>query len=242
MTAASIRSLMAEGTVLAPGVFNAASAAVVERCGYSAMYMTGFGTAANYGFPDVGLITQSEMAVNISRISRASSLPLIADADTGYGNVINVARTVQLWERAGASALHIEDQTFPKKCGFMQGKSVIPHEEYVQKLRSALDARSDPETVIIARTDSLAPIGWDEAERRCLENYEVGADVVFVDGIRTIDDLDEYARRVVERGVPALYNGTLRNPSEIADMGFTIQLHAGAALSAVVDTYLGTAA
>lgn len=225
---------------LAPGVYNAAFAYALQAAGHGGMYMTGFGTAANYGFPDVGLISQSEMAANIRRIRAASELPLIADADTGYGNVLNVRRTVEIWESEGANGLHMEDQTFPKKCGFMLGKSVIPLEEYLPKLRAACDARSDKRFLIIARTDSLAPLGWDEAERRCEAFIEAGADAVFVDGIRTLSDLDEYRERVVSKGIPSLYNGVLVPPDQVKAMGFVVQLHAGAALGAVSDSFLGS--
>ncbi|MBT6276864.1 MAG: isocitrate lyase/PEP mutase family protein, partial [Chromatiales bacterium] len=156
---ATLRAMLDKGIVLAPGVYNALFAKAVEATGFDAIYVTGFGTAARYGFPDVGLVSQSEMVQNLTHICRATSLPVVADMDTGYGNVVNVRRAVRDYERAGVAGFHIEDQVFPKKCGFMEGKAVVPMAEHVGKIRAALDARQDPNTVVIARTDALAPNG-----------------------------------------------------------------------------------
>ena len=227
---------MQEGVVLAPGVYNALFAMIVQDTGFEAVYVTGFGTAARYGYPDVGLITASEMVQNLRHICQATSLPVIADADTGYGNALNVRRTVCDYERAGVAALHVEDQVFPKKCGFMEGKAVIPMEEHVQKVRAALDARQDPDTVIIARTDALAPNGWDDALARARAYREAGADLVFVDGIRTLEELDIYSRELALKGIPCLYNGGLVTAEEASRMGFKVQILAGLALSAVFDS------
>jgi 2-methylisocitrate lyase-like PEP mutase family enzyme len=158
---------------------------------------------------------------------------VIADADTGYGGVINVRRTVRAYERVGAAGLHIEDQVFPKKCGFMEGKQVIPRDEAVQKVRAALDARTDPDFLIIARTDALAPNGWDDAVARAEAYRSAGADMVFVDGIRTREDLETYSERLAGRGIPCLYNGALVSVDEAARLGFRIQILAGLALGAV---------
>jgi 2-methylisocitrate lyase-like PEP mutase family enzyme len=222
-----------QGVVLAPGVYNALFAKAVERTGFDAIYVTGFGTAARYGYPDVGLITQTEMVQNLRHICRATNIPVIADADTGYGNIINVRRTVREYERAGVAGLHIEDQVFPKKCGFMEGKAVIPLEEHAQKIRAALDARGDPDTVIIARTDALAPNGWEDALARARAYRAAGADLVFVDGIRTMEELEIYSRELALQGVPCLYNGALVPAEEAERMGFKIQILAGLALGAV---------
>src|SRR5437868_9875517 len=166
---ARLRELLAGPELLvAPGAYDALSARLIAQAGFSAVYMTGFGTAASVlGQPDVGLLTMSEM------VSRAAALaavvgdrPLIADADTGYGNPINVRRTIREYERAGVAAVHIEDQVWPKKCGHMEGKQVIPQGEMVQKVRAAVDARLDPDFVIIARTDANAVHGFDEALQR----------------------------------------------------------------------------
>ena len=228
-----LRQLMEEGVVIAPGVYNALFAKAVEKTGFDAIYITGFGTAARYGYPDVGLITQTEMVQNLRHICRATSIPVIADADTGYGNIINVRRTVREYERTGVAGFHLEDQVFPKKCGFMEGKAVIPLDEHVQKIRAALDARRDPDTVIIARTDALAPNGWEDALARARAYREAGADLVFVDGIRTLDELEIYSRELARKGIPCLYNGGLVTAKTAEDMGFKIQILAGLALGAV---------
>jgi 2-methylisocitrate lyase-like PEP mutase family enzyme len=228
-----LRSLLAEGIVLAPGVYNALFARIAERVGFSAIYMTGFGTAARYGYPDVGLVTQTEMLDNVRYICQATGIPLLADADTGYGGVINARRTVSLYEEAGAAGLHMEDQLFPKKCGFFEGKQVSPLDEAVQKLKAALDARSDPDFVIIARTDALAPNGWDDAVARAEAYHAAGADMVFVDGIRTRDDLETYSRRLAQQGIPCLYNGALVSAAEAEQMSFRMQILAGLALGTV---------
>lgn len=231
--ASTLRQLMDKGLVFAPGVYNALFAKAVEQTGFNAVYVTGFGTAARYGYPDVGLITQTEMAQNLRHICRATSLPVIADADTGYGNIINVRRTVREYERAGVAGFHIEDQVFPKKCGFMEGKQVIPMAEHVQKIRAALDARRDPDTVIIARTDALAPNGWEDALTRARAYREAGADLIFVDGIRTAEELEIYSRELALKGIPCLYNGGLVTAEEAGRMGFKVQILAGLALGAV---------
>jgi len=228
-----LRQLMDRSVVLAPGVYNALFAKAVEHTGFDAIYVTGFGTAARYGYPDVGLITQTEMVQNLRHICRATTIPVVADADTGYGNIINVRRTVREYERAGVAGLHLEDQVFPKKCGFMEGKAVIPLEEHTQKIRAALDARTDPDTVIIARTDALAPNGWEDALARARAYREAGADLVFVDGIRTLEELEIYSRELAQKGVPCLYNGGLVTAAAAERMGFKIQILAGLALGAV---------
>src|SRR5580704_6562692 len=183
--------------VLAPGVYDGLTAKIAGRIGFDALYMTGFGTPASLGMPDVGLATLTEMAANVTRVAEASGLPVIADADTGYGNPLNVQRTVRAYERAGAAALHLEDQVFPKKCGFFEGKRVIPAAEHAQKIKAACDARDGTDLVIIARTDALAVTGWSDVEDRVHAYREAGADVVFVDGIKTRDELDHYIARIV---------------------------------------------
>lgn len=232
-TAAALRAQLERGIVLAPGVYNAMFAKLVEHTGFEAVYVTGFGTAARYGFADVGLVTQTEMVDNLRYICRATTLPVIADMDTGYGNAINVRRTVREYERAGVAGFHLEDQVFPKKCGFMEGKQVIPVEEAAQKVRAALDARTNPDTVVIARTDALAPNGWADALMRARTYRDAGADLVFVDGIRTHEELEVYSRELALQGIPCLYNGGLVTADEAARMGFSIQILAGLALGAV---------
>ena len=216
---------MSRGMVVAPFCFDAYHAKIAQLVGFEAVYMTGWGTAAGRGFPDVGLITQTEMVENARYIVNAVDVPVICDADTGYGNPINMWRTVCEYEAIGAAAIHIEDQVFPKKCGFFEGKQVIPMEENVQKVRSALEARRDKDFVIIARCDALAVNGWEDTIRRCYAYREAGADVVFVDGIRTREELEIYAREL--RNLPRLYNGGHRFPAptqEVAEMGFKIMI------------------
>ena len=193
---AKLRQLLSSGKmVVAPFTLNAFHAKIAESVGFDAVYMTGSGTAAERGYPDVGLITQTEMVQNARYIARAVSVPVVCDADNGYGNPINVWRTVQEYEDAGVAAVHIEDQVFPKKCGFFEGKEVIPQEEMVQKIRAALDARVDPDFTIIARCDAYAVTGWEDTVARCRAYREAGADMVFVDGIKTVEDLQGLRHR-----------------------------------------------
>ena len=218
-------ALEGEGLVVAPFVYDGLQARIAEATGFSAAYMTGFGTAAARGLPDLGLLTMTEMVENVRTLARSVEIPLICDADTGYGTPINAMRTVREYEAAGAAALHIEDQVWPKRCGFFEGKEVIPIEEMAAKLRAASDARGDPNTLIIARTDALAPESWDSVERRGRAYLEAGADLLFVDGIRTLADLDEYAERLSD--APRLYNGQLLSCDEIEARGFKIMIHTG---------------
>ena len=223
-----------EGLVVAPFLYDALQAKLAQSAGFEAVYMTGFGTAAARGYPDLGLLTFSEMVQNVRWIAQAVDVPVICDADTGYGNALNVMRTVREYEDAGAAALHLEDQVWPKRCGFLEGKQVIPLEQMLAKLRAACDTRRDPAFVIIGRTDALQPHGWDEVERRARAYLEAGADLVFVDGIRTLEDLDEYGRRLGD--VPRLYNGQLLPTAEIEQRGFRLMIHTatlGAIFSAV---------
>jgi 2-methylisocitrate lyase-like PEP mutase family enzyme len=211
--------------VVAPFVYDALQAKIAERIGFEAVYMTGFGTAAARGFPDLGLLTMTEMVENVRAIARSVAIPVICDADTGYGNPVNVWRTVKEYEGAGAAALHIEDQVWPKRCGFLAGKQVIPREEMVPKVRAACDARGNPDTVIIARTDALAVNGWDDVVQRANAYREAGADLIFVDGIRTRDDLRNYATRL--KNLPLLYNGQLLPVAELAQCGFKLTIYSG---------------
>ncbi|MCE2463242.1 MAG: isocitrate lyase/PEP mutase family protein [Dehalococcoidia bacterium] len=217
------RQLLNSGKmVVAPFILNALHARIAEDTGFEAVYMTGSGTSAEKGFPDVGLLTQTEMVQNARYIARAVSVPVISDADTGYGNPINVRRTVQEYEDAGVAAIHIEDQLFPKKCGFFEGKQVIPQEEMVQKIRAALDARTDPDFTIIARCDAYAVTGWEDAVKRCRAYMEAGADMVFVDGIKTVDDLHAYASDL--KDCPRMYNGDLLPTQDVDRMGYKLMI------------------
>lgn len=221
-----LREMMSHGMAVAPFCFDAYHAKIAQLVGFEAVYMTGWGVAAARGFPDVGLITQTEMVENARYIVNAVDVPVICDADTGYGNPVNMWRTVHEYEATGAAAIHIEDQVLPKKCGFFEGKQVIPMEENVQKIRAALEARCDKDFVIIARCDALAANGWGDAIRRCYAYREAGADVVFVDGIHTREELEVYARELQD--LPRLFNGGgPRFPvrtQEVAEMGFKIMI------------------
>ena len=198
--------LVQRGLLVAPGAYDALSARLIAQAGFPAVYMTGFGTAASVlGQPDVGLLTMSEMVSCAAALAAVvGDRPLIADADTGYGNPINVRRTVREYERAGVAAIHIEDQVWPKKCGHMEGKQVIPVDEMVQKIRAAVDARQDPDFVIIARTDANAVYGLEDALRRGRAYREAGADVIFIEAPRSIEELRAIAQAFPD--VPLLYN------------------------------------
>ncbi len=233
-TTARLRELLAAPTMaVAPFVYDGLQARLAERTGFDAIYMTGFGTAAARGFPDLGLLTMSEMVQNVRAIANAVKIPVICDADTGYGNPLNVWRTVREYEDAGAAALHIEDQVWPKKCGFLAGKQVIPLDQMVPKIRAACDARRDRDLVIIARTDALAVNGWDDVVRRCHAYRDAGADLIFVDGIRTKTDLENYAAKLGD--LPLLYNGALLPVPELARYGFKLTIHIASLMAAYVN-------
>ena len=228
---ARLREMLAKpGMIVAPFVFDCLQAKLAASAGFEAVYMTGFGTAAARGYPDLGLLTMTEMIDNVRAISRAVNAPVICDADTGYGNPLNVWRTVREYEDAGASALHIEDQVFPKRCGFLAGKQVIPIEAMTHKVRAACEARRDPNLVIIARTDALQTGGWDDVERRARAYREAGADLVFADGIKSVDDLKRYAEKLGD--LPLIYNGDLLSIDELRKYRFKITIHIGTMLAA----------
>ncbi|HVC43825.1 MAG TPA: isocitrate lyase/PEP mutase family protein [Candidatus Binataceae bacterium] len=232
-TTARLRELLSSPTMLvAPFVFDGLQAKIAASTGFDAVYMTGFGTAAARGLPDLGLLTMSEMVQNVRTIAHAVNVPVICDADTGYGNAVNVWRTVREYEEAGAAALHIEDQVFPKRCGFLAGKQVIPIDQMVPKVRAACDARRDNQFVIIARTDALAVNGWDDVGRRARAYHAAGADLIFVDGIRTLDDLNRYVSELGD--LPLLYNGALLPVPELARYGFKVTIHTGTLMAAFV--------
>ena len=222
-TTTKLRQMLGSGPmVVAPFIMNALHAKIAESVGFKAVYMTGSGTSAERGFPDVGLLTMTEMVNNAKFIADAVDIPVICDADTGYGNVINVRRTVREYEAVGVAGIHLEDQLFPKKCGFFEGKQVIPMEEHVQKIRAALDARRDPDFVIIARCDAYAVTGWEDTVIRCRAYSNAGADMVFVDGINTMDDLRNYATDLGD--LPRLYNGDLAPTQEVESLGYRLMI------------------
>lgn len=202
--------------MIAPGVYDGISAALVRNAGFPAAYMTGAGVAASVlGRPDIGLTTLTEMRQAAERYTSVlDDIPLIADADTGFGDVTHVFRTVREYERAGVSAIQIEDQAFPKRCGHLAGKEVIPAEDFVQKLLAAQEARTDPDFLIIARTDALAPLGFDEAIRRARLYEQAGADILFVEAPETIEQIRSIPS---EFGVPCLFNDVPRGGTPLVD-------------------------
>ena len=225
-TTTKLRQLLAsDQMVVAPFVMNALHAKIAQSVGFDAVYMTGSGTSAEKGFPDVGMLTMTEMVGNAKYITNAVDVPVICDADTGYGNPLNVQRTVREYEAAGVAGIHIEDQLFPKKCGFFDGKQVISSEEMVNKIHAALDARTDPDFVVIARCDAYAVTGWEDTVRRCKEYSDAGADVVFVDGIKSEEDLQAYAKDLPN--LHRMYNGDLFSTQEVAALGYKIMICGG---------------
>jgi len=191
--------------ILAPGAYDALTARLIDRAGFPAVYMTGFGTSASLlGRPDVGLLTMSQMVDNARRIAQAVDVPVIADADAGYGNPLNVIRTVQEYELAGVSAIHIEDQVMPKKCGHMENKQVIPAAEMTEKIQAAVEARRCDDFLIIARTDARAVEGLDSALRRARAYREAGADILFIEAAQNGEEVADVARAFP--GVPLLFN------------------------------------
>ena len=225
-TTTKLRQLLAsDQMVVAPFVMNALHAKIAQSVGFDAVYMTGSGTSAEKGFPDVGMLTMTEMVGNAKYIANAVDVPVICDADTGYGNPLNVQRTVREYEAAGVAGIHIEDQLFPKKCGFFDGKQVISSEEMVHKIHAALDARTDPDFVVIARCDAYAVTGWEDTVRRCKEYSDAGADVVFVDGIKSEEDLQAYAKDLPN--LHRMYNGDLFSTQEVAALGYKLMICGG---------------
>ncbi len=182
--------------VIAPGAYDGITARAVEAAGFPAVYMTGAGTAATMGFPDYGLLGMTEMAENVGRLCSAVRVPVIADADTGYGNELNVTRTVREYTLRGAAALHIEDQVFPKRCGHLDNKQVIPAEQFISKIRAAVEARTDEDLVIIARTDARAVVDLDEAVERANRALAAGADMAFVEAPQTLEEVYAVPRLV----------------------------------------------
>jgi 2-methylisocitrate lyase-like PEP mutase family enzyme len=225
------------GMVVAPGAYDCITAKLIEQAGFDAVYMTGAGTAATLGYPDFGLVTMSEMVANARRIAGAVELPVIADADTGYGNELNVFRTVREFERSGVAGIHIEDQEFPKKCGHLDDKQIIPRDDFTAKIRAAAAARSEPDFIVIARTDSRAVAGLDEAVTRANEALAAGADMAFVEAPQTLEEVSAVPRLV--KG-PCLLNVVRggKTPdldlSEAEAMGYKLAIVPGLLIKSVV--------
>ena len=204
----ALRTLIAGDTiVVAPGVYDGMSARLVQRAGFTAVYATGGGIARSMGYPDLGLLGLTEVADRLAVIVEHAGVPVIADADTGYGNTLNVRRTIREFERAGVAALHLEDQTFPKRCGHLDDKTVVPTDEMVQKLRAARDAATDGDLVLIARTDALAVEGLDAAIDRALAYAAAGADVIFVEAPTSEAQMATIAKRVTAPKLLNMFEG-----------------------------------
>ncbi len=192
-----LRNLLGGGKlVVAPGAYDGMSARFAEQAGFPAIYMTGAGTSAALGYPDMGIITMSEMVANAGTLARSVSVPVIADMDTGYGNELNVTRAIREYEMRGVAGAHLEDQVAPKRCGHLDGKELVPREEFVAKIRAAVAARQDPDFLIIARSDARAVIGLDEAIERVNEAIATGADMGFVEAVQSMEELAAVPKRV----------------------------------------------
>ena len=212
-----------------PGVYDALTAKIAEQAGFEAIFQTGYGTSASLlALPDFGFLSITETVENARRITRAVDLPLIVDVDTGYGNPLTVSKLVNDLQRIGASGIFLEDQVWPKRCGHMMGKEVIPSQEYVQKLRSAIDAKTkDSDFIIVARTDAMAPLGIDEAIKRGKLYSEIGADIVFVEAPSSIEDMKKIADQIdaplvanmIEEGITPNLTST-----DLLEMGYKIAL------------------
>jgi 2-methylisocitrate lyase-like PEP mutase family enzyme len=233
------------GLVLAPGVYDALSALIAEQAGFEALYLSGASIAySRLGRSDVGLTTFTEVADTLARITERVSLPVIVDADTGFGNAINVQRTVRGLERAGASMIQLEDQGFPKRCGHLEGKSVIPVREMCGKLRAALEARHDARTLILARTDALAVEGLDAAFERAEAYLACGVDALFIEALRTAEEMDAACARFGTR-IPLLANMVeggrtpVHDARELGRRGFRLAIFPGGAARAVAHTLQG---
>jgi 2-methylisocitrate lyase-like PEP mutase family enzyme len=239
--AVRLRALLDVATpVVAPGAFNAMFAKLIEEAGFPAVYLSGAGVSnALLGEPDLGILTQTEMATVAAHVCGAVDVPVIADGDTGYGGVHNVARTIQLYERAGVAAIQLEDQAFPKKCGHFEGKEVVAPEQMLERIHAARDARTGADgIVIIARTDARAPLGLDEAIARARRYGEGGADVLFVEAPQTRDELARVGSELSEHRLMANMVEFGKTPllpaTELATLGYSLIIHPGAITRAIV--------
>jgi 2-methylisocitrate lyase-like PEP mutase family enzyme len=246
MTSTDLKARLAQPrALLAPGVYDALSALVAEQAGFEALYLSGASIAyTRLGRSDVGLTTYSEVADTLARITERVSLPVIVDGDTGFGNALNVMRTVRGFERAGAAMVQLEDQTFPKRCGHLDGKAVVPAADMVGKLKAALDARSSSQTLILARTDAVATEGLEAALERAERYLECGVDALFIEALRTPGQMDAACARFAGR-VPLLANMVeggktpVQSAAELQARGFRIVIFPGGTARAVAHTLQG---
>lgn len=223
-----LRQAWSQQTIAIPGVFNALVARMAERLGFRAVYLSGGALSASFGLPDVGLLTLSEFVEQARIISQATTLPLLCDADTGFGEALNVERTVRLFENAGAAGIHLEDQELPKRCGHLSGKSLVAPETMAAKIRAAVAARRDPDFVIIARTDARGVHGFAEAVQRARLYLQAGADAIFPEALESAEEFAAFAREVQS---PLLANNTEfgKSPNldvaQLADLGYRLVLY-----------------
>ena len=221
--------LKSKKPLVIPGVYDALGAKIAQKVGFEAMFQTGYGTSATlFGMPDYGFIGATETVDNARRICRAASVPVIVDSDTGYGNALSVWKLVKELESAGASGIFLEDQKWPKRCGHMQGKDVVSQEEYTEKLSAAIDARENKNFIIVARTDARATKGLDEAIERGKQNKKTGADAVFVEAPRTIDEMKKIGKEINAPLVANMIEGgatPLSSAQTLSKMGFNIILY-----------------
>ena len=221
-----------DALVVAPGVFDMISAKIADRLGFECLYVTGYGVVASHlGLPDAGLATYSDMVGRVGQMAKLTATPLIADADTGYGGLLNVRHTVQGYEAAGACGIQLEDQEFPKKCGHMLGRRVIDAADMAAKVRVAVESRSDPSFLVVARTDARTTLGLDEALRRAERYLKAGADVLFVESPESVEEMRRIGERF--RGVPLLANMVeggrtpLLDASTLQELGYRIAIFPG---------------
>ncbi|AWF82865.1 carboxyvinyl-carboxyphosphonate phosphorylmutase [Microbulbifer sp. A4B17] len=228
----TLRAMINEpGLIVAPGAYDCLTAKIIQEEGFKALYMTGGGTAVTHvGRPDLGFITLSEMAANARAIASTVNIPVIADADTGFGGALNAYRTVQEYERSGVAGLHIEDQILPKQCGHLAGKQVVPIPEMVHKIYGALEGRTDDDFVIIARTDALAVTGVDDTLKRCVAYAEAGVDALFVEAITSREEILRVQKEV---DIPLMYNfgehgkSPLFTHKELEELSYKLVIYPG---------------
>jgi 2-methylisocitrate lyase-like PEP mutase family enzyme len=236
-----LRELLAgRAMVVAPGAYDGIGARFVAQAGFPAVYMTGAGTAASLGYPDFGIVTLTEMAANAGYLARAADIPVIADADTGYGNELNVTRTVQEYEMRGVAAIHIEDQVAPKRCGHLDGKEVVERDEFAAKIRAAVAARRDPDFIIIARTDARAVVGFEEALARANMALDSGADMAFVEAVQSMDEMAAVPERVKGPCLLNIVQGGKTPDIDLAAaaaMGYRLAILPGLLLGAAMQAY-----
>lgn len=238
-------ALARKDMIVAPGVYDMISALIADRMGFKALYVTGYGTVASHlGLPDAGLATYSDMLERVERIADMAKTPVIADADTGYGGLLNVRHTVRGYENAGVTGIQLEDQEFPKKCGHTPNRKVIPIEDMIMKIKVACDSRASEETLIIARTDSRTSLGLDEALRRAEAYSEAGADVIFVESPESEAEMEQIAREIDKPLLANMVDGgktPILSADRLKEMGFAISIFPGsgflAAAAALENVY-----